>query len=891
MHCLRCIAVGLVCLIAGCVHQRAVTIRPDAPPPATRPTDAALLTLDQIDPVPVLPRPATMPADHQSSLESIQFFAQARAKQLAGDRAGAVALLEKAIKLDPDSFEVNYTLGQVQLGSEGGVDAGLRALERAAAIQPDNLDVQLQLGRQYLARDDHAQAILHLRLALLTSEYKARPESGLLAHLLLARALQQKGYDTAALSQYEVLVSRMQRRLSFRGSPELYLVLSRPEMIYVQMGQLHEKHGRFAEALEKYRQAVRREPNHLEFQAHVVRVLLELKRTGAARDLAAALVSEHRANPRSVELLREVYKGGEEQKVIDVLREILRNRPGDRAITFALADVLDSFGKSEEAEKLLREALGGSGSDPIVVSRLYEFYVARGQTSQAAQLVISTLGRHPEQLDQLQPLWSKLLRPTTRNRLRLPMVQKLEVAPESAAAKLYLMSQLADLWGRETLARSYLEQAVALQPPFAPAYREQLGAGLGREDRTDEHKDRLARQLIDQAREQKRPELAAELQGLFLLHRKKNKEAAAALEEAIRLGARTPAVEFALATAQVGDGQDEQAEQTLWKILRVWPSYDEAYIVLFRRYLSKNAGAQALKVLQSWLAADPFNVNARLLQVTVLTQSDHLDGAETTLSNLFREEPDNPAVVAEMGRFYIRTKKVEDLVRKLEDERVKHPDNRVVVDALLSVYDQQKKSADALRVLDQMRMAVAGDPEQLYFVAHLYERVQRHEMTEKVLQEVLRLDPQNGPANNDLGYMWADEGKNMNQAEAMIRLAVQAESDNAAYMDSLGWVLYKRGKFEEARRWLDEAVQAVSRPDPVVLDHLGDVLYRLRQPQEAAQVWQRSLDRLSQANADREEYRKLQLQLRQKLRQHERGEPVDVAPTVQVKDGAVQARN
>lgn len=891
MQCLRWISVGVICAVTGCAQKRDAAVQEFAPP-ATRPSDPAMLALEQIEPTPVLPQPAATQSDRQPPLESLQLYAQARSKQISGDRAGAVALLQKALQVDPDSYELNYALGQVQLGANGNNDTALKAFERAAAIQPDNLDVHLQLGRQYLARNDHDRAIAHLRLALQTSEYQAYPESGLLAHLLLARALQQKGYDIAALSQYEILVSRMQRRLSFRSSPELYFVMTRPELLYMQMGQLLEKHARYAEALENYREAVQREPDNFEYQAHVVRALLGLKRIAEARDLAAELVRGHRASAKSVDLLRETYKStGEEQKVVEALRKLLRQRPGDRATAFALADVLDSFGKSAEAEGLLREMLQSSGSDPIVLSRLHEFYVERGQTEQAAKLVIEALAKHPELLDQIQPLWGKLLRPTTRNRLRLASMQKLEVGPESAAAKLYLGARLAELWGRESLVREYLEQAVTIKPAFAPAYREQLGAILQREDRSEEQKTRAAQQLIDQARNQNRPELAAELRGWLLLHQKKSKPAVTAFQEAIQLGVKTPDVRYALATAQFGDGQDERAEQTLWDIVNTWPSFDEAYMTLIRRYLSKNAAPQALKVLQGWLTADPFNVNARLLQVNVLMQSDHLEGAEVTLTNLFREEPDNPAIVLEMSRFYARTRKTEELIRKLEDERTLHPDNRVVVDALVSIYSEQKKSADAMHVLDQMRMAVAGDPEQLYFVAHLYERVQRRELTEKVLQEVLRLDPHNSPANNDLGYMWADDGKYLDRAEAMIRSAMQLEPENAAYMDSLGWVLYKRGKFAEAHRYLDEAARAVSQPDPVVLDHLGDALYRLGQSQEATRVWQRSLDGLTQTTADRAEYRKLRLQLRQKLRQHERGEPVDVAPVAEPTEEPVQAKN
>ena len=65
--------------------------------------------------------------------------------------------------------------------------------------------------------------------------------------------------------------------------------------------------------------------------------------------------------------------------------------------------------------------------------------------------------------------------------------------------------------------------------------------------------------------------------------------------------------------------------------------------------------------------------------------------------------------------------------------------------------------------------------------------------------------------NNDLGYLYADQGKNLEKAEAMIRKAVQEEPDNCAYLDSLGWVLFKRGKVKEAVEPLEKAVKNLDR--------------------------------------------------------------------------------
>ncbi|MGE5609457.1 MAG: tetratricopeptide repeat protein, partial [Bacillota bacterium] len=885
------ISVCTLLSIGGCAAKPMTSPVPAAT--TTRPADPALLRLTELEPPPALPLPATRPTT-RPSLDAIQFFAQARAAQLRGDRLGALSLLESALKLDPNSFDLHYALGRIYLSNSGSQEAGIKSLERAAAIEPDHLEVQLLLGRQYLARNDLDRALKHLRLATQTSDYPHLPESAALVDLFLARALQQKGYDLAAADQYEQLARRLQQRLNVRGNPELFYLISRPEAIYVQVGELYEKHSRYQEALKFYRLAADHETNNFEYQSHVVHGLLGVGQVDQARQLAAELVSTHQASGDSLELFKEVYKGpGDEQAAIEALRRILKNRPGDRSMTFALADVLGSFGKSAEAENLLADALKQTPGDPIIASRLFDLYVDRNATQVAARLVIETLAKHPDLLAQFEPMWERLARPFSRNALRLPMLQQLSVSSEATAAKLFLTSKLAEIWGRESLSRSTLQQAAAVKPAFAPAYRELLESFLDRDEWSDPQKTAAAEQLIEQLKKQDRSELAAELRGRLLLYQKKLAEAAASLEDAIRLGNKGPVVQCTLAMVLLEQGKDLQAESLLWTIIGEWSSFDEAYLTLFRHYVKRGdrrSSEQAIKALQGWLAADPSSINARLLQATILMQSGRSDMAETTLLGLFHEEPGNSAAVAELYRFYTRINRPEQFISKLEEERTKHPDNRVAVEMLTTLYMEQKRPAEALRVVEAMRAAVAGDADQLYFVSLLYERIQQRPMAEKLLLEILKLEPHSG-ASNDLGYMWADEGRNLEQAETLIRTAVRAEPDNSAYLDSLGWVLYKRGKFAESHRYLQEAVDSAGKPDPVVLDHLGDTLYRLDQVPEAVKIWRRSLDRMSEMRQGREDLKKLQLQLKQKLHQHETGQPVEVAPVAETPRGTAQAKD
>ncbi len=112
---------------------------------------------------------------------------------------------------------------------------------------------------------------------------------------------------------------------------------------------------------------------------------------------------------------------------------------------------------------------------------------------------------------------------------------------------------------------------------------------------------------------------------------------------------------------------------------------------------------------------------------------------------------------------------------------------------------------------------------------------------EKVLEDIYAEDPTDPGVNNDLGYLYADQGKELEKAEQMIRIAVESQPDNPAYLDSLGWVLFKLGKNEEAIEPLKKANSDPDYRDATLLEHQGDVHQALQQMTEANDLWSKHL--------------------------------------------------
>ena len=124
------------------------------------------------------------------------------------------------------------------------------------------------------------------------------------------------------------------------------------------------------------------------------------------------------------------------------------------------------------------------------------------------------------------------------------------------------------------------------------------------------------------------------------------------------------------------------------------------------------------------------------------------------------------------------------------------------------------------------------------------------------------LDPANAAeVYNYLGYMWVEHNMHLDEAEQMINKALELDPTNGAYLDSLGWLKFRKGKYEEALGDLLRAAQSLTRDDPVVFEHIGDTYARLNKVPQALEYWQKAiaLDGDNKALAEKVENTKLKL--------------------------------
>ena len=112
---------------------------------------------------------------------------------------------------------------------------------------------------------------------------------------------------------------------------------------------------------------------------------------------------------------------------------------------------------------------------------------------------------------------------------------------------------------------------------------------------------------------------------------------------------------------------------------------------------------------------------------------------------------------------------------------------------------------------------------------------------ENFFRQSLKLAPDFAQALNYLGYMWAERGENLTEARAMIEQAVKQEPENAAYLDSMAWVLFKLNLPKEALEHQLKALKLQEEPDATLHDHLGDIYAALKQTDKAREQWEKAI--------------------------------------------------
>jgi tetratricopeptide (TPR) repeat protein len=370
-----------------------------------------------------------------------------------------------------------------------------------------------------------------------------------------------------------------------------------------------------------------------------------------------------------------------------------------------------------------------------------------------------------------------------------------------------------------------------------------------------------ALKVLDDASKQPHPDAEflidlSELYGSYMLQFPAQKDkispkALTLLNRAAKLKPTNPLLRLRLADDYSALGDLDSASQLYLDLLKQLPDLpivrQRVHAKLAAIYLRSSDHKRATEQLEAVIRDDPTNPQAYYYLGFLAYNDKKTPEAAEYYNKTILLNPDFEPAYYDLALAYISLNKADDALVVLEKARKKFPQNFAMELWSGLAYSRQKNYAEALRRFTAAEViAKATDPSRLnedfYFqLGAAYERTGDLAAAEQYFDKCLHLAPDSAEAQNYLGYMWAEHGINLEKARELIEKAVKKEPKNGAYLDSLGWVLFKLNQPQKALEYELKAVELTSEPDATVFDHLGDIYLALNQPDKAREAWNKSL--------------------------------------------------
>ncbi len=244
------------------------------------------------------------------------------------------------------------------------------------------------------------------------------------------------------------------------------------------------------------------------------------------------------------------------------------------------------------------------------------------------------------------------------------------------------------------------------------------------------------------------------------------------------------------------------------------------------------------------LYLNPQHEVALVSMADLMEGNQRFDDAIEKYQNISKESPVYFMAQLKIASIYLtqgQNKKALEQLQKLEKE---FPDNYQVLFNLGEVSRMMNKQSDAIdfynKALKVMPKAAQNDWTVYYALGMAYERNGQWKKAEEALQKALKISNRHPFVLNYLGYTWLEQNKNFNEALFMIFEAYSENPEDGHIMDSLGWALYRMGKYEDAVKILERASEYLPG-NALLCDHLGDAYWQVGRKAEAKFQWQHAL--------------------------------------------------
>jgi tetratricopeptide (TPR) repeat protein len=341
--------------------------------------------------------------------------------------------------------------------------------------------------------------------------------------------------------------------------------------------------------------------------------------------------------------------------------------------------------------------------------------------------------------------------------------------------------------------------------------------------------------------------------------------------------------EVLLADLYLANDMDEKAFTVYQNILKKDPQNPYANLSLYDYYKIKNEDVKATESIKKAFASADLDVDTKVkILLTYYSATDPILKTEALELNkiLIKTHPKEAKAYTLYADFLYQDKKLEgakeNYLKALEYDSSKLPiwtqlvfieselqdneslerDSKKAIDLFPNqplfyfFYGatklQKKEFTEAVEYLEIGKDYVIDNPPMLaQFYANLgdgYNGLKQYEKSDNAYEEALKIEPKNIYVLNNYSYYLSLREDKLERAEELSSLCNEIEPDQPNYQDTYAWILYKQGKYVQAKEWLEKAISNGGESNSVILEHLGDTYSKLHNMTKALEYWNKAKD-------------------------------------------------
>ncbi|HEY7448642.1 MAG TPA: tetratricopeptide repeat protein [Vicinamibacterales bacterium] len=669
----------------------------------------------------------------------------------------AIVQYRNAVAQDPRFGEARYKLAEAY-SQDGDIRRASREYIRAADLLPNDAQAQLKAGRFLLVGRQFEDAKTRAAKAIELDPKNVE------AQVLLGNAL-------AGLNDLDGAVDQIQEAIKL--DPENALG-------YLSLGAMEQAAGKPEEAEAAFKMAVDAEPKSVAARLALANFYWATRKAGEAGQTLQQAYDLEPDNLRTNHMLAMFQiatgKAADAERYFKKLAELSK----DKNAKIILADYYVAAGRSNDALPILQALTTSKDTQAAADLRLAELDYRDGRHQQAHDRIDDLLERERNNATALVLKGRFLLAERKIDDAVARLQAAVKANPGSAEAQFALGNAYVAKSDREQAIRAFNE-TIRLNPRAVAA--------------------QLALSRLELAGG--RPDSSVDL-----------------AERALKNAPESPVAKLALVRGLLARGDLRRAEGEIDALLQKYP--DDSQVLTQAGILANLKGdhAQATRLLVNALGVDEGNLEALTALISLDLSQKDAKAAVSRVESYLARTPDNPAVLLLAARTYAATrdpKKTEQMLRKAIEV---DSSNIQAYGMLGGLYLSQRRLDEALKEFDALAERQPKSVQAHTLAGIILEAQKNGPEAKKRYEQALAIDPEAAVAANNLAWMLAETGGNLDVALQLAQTAVRRLPEHPAVQDTLGWVYYKKGLAALAVAPFQKSVEKDPK-NPVYHFHLG----------------------------------------------------------------------